>query len=678
MASTTRSHRSLFAILAILATVPMLLTSSVKADATTTATTTILKTFHSAGTSDNIGTAVDSQGNFYVSGYTGNDLLVTKYNAAGTQLWQRDFPSSWGAGVKDVAVDSAGNVYGAGWFCGATDFGGTVGTVVSNATCDGFAMKLDSTGSALWVRNWGNAALGGDGADGLGIDQNGNAYVAAYLTDVNTEGATGFDGIHWSRTNTNGWIDGYVVFKFNTSGQLQYATPGPGGFWVDGYGHPFAVSAIGKVLIGGETYGTANFGTFGSFTTPDAASDATWFELGRNGVIDQAKSYSGTNDQVIRGLSYDIAGTIYVQGLYTNTTVVSGTSLTSAGVDDAFVAKYDTTGTTMLWLTHWGGTSNDEEGGISVDNAGNIVVAGVHRGSFTVAGIGTFATSPIGNNDAISLGLDPDGTIVWIKPITGAGDDEFAWARPTAATGAAFIAGHIHSTTNFGDGLTYTFGGAADSGRPDGFLQKIAIAWTNTTPLTPQQVPQDDPQSAPAVGLNVPLVGSVSPKLLSSTAGGSITISGSRMSNVTSVLLGTSSLSFKITSDSALTVTMPAHAAGPVDLTIKTTTGVLPIASVVYYSDELGTHRATATFAYKSKAGLLTALARFTKVSFIDCSATYGPKTSAAKTSALAKAKAVCAAASMSAPAASVSSSVTFKKGASLKVGVSVTGRAKD
>ncbi len=678
MPGATRSHRSLFAILAILATVPMLLTSSLKADATSTATTTILKTTHSAGTSDNIGTAVDSQGNFYVSGYTGNDMLVTKFNSAGTQLWQKDFPSSYGAGVKDVAVDSAGNVYGTGWFCGATNFGGAVGTVVGNSSCDGFVMKMDSSGSPLWVRNWGDAARGGDGGDGMGIDQNGNVYVGAYLTDVNTEGTTGLDGIHWSRTNTNGWLDGYVVFKFNTAGQLKYSTPGPGGFWIDGYGHPFAVSAIGKVAIGGESYGTTSFGTLGTFTAVDSGSDATWFELDTTGAIDQAKSYGGVSDQTIRGISYDIAGNIYIQGNYTNTTVVSGTSLTSAGVDDSFVAKYDPTGATLAWLTHWGGTSNDSLGGISVDNAGNAVVSGSHRGSFTVAGLGTFATSPIGNNDAISMGLDSDGTIAWVKPITGAADDEFAWARPTAAAGAAFIAGHIHSTTNFGDGLTYTFGGAADSGHPDSFLQKIAVTWTNTTPLTPQQAPQETQQATPAVGLNVPMVGSVSPKLLSSTTGGAVTISGSRMSNVTSVLLGSSSLSFKITSDSALMVTMPAHAAGPVDLTIKTATGVLPIASAVYYSDELGTHRASVTFVYKSKAGLLAALARFTKVSFIDCDATYGSHTSAVKVAALAKAKAVCTVAGVSVPSALVTTSVTFHKGASLKVDVAVTGRAKN
>ena len=85
------------------------------------------------GTSDNEGTsgiAVDSAGNIYVAGGTsgvlpdqtnvGNgDAFIRKYNAAGNEVWTRQFGTSGGEGTSGVAVGPDGNVYVSGGTTGA-------------------------------------------------------------------------------------------------------------------------------------------------------------------------------------------------------------------------------------------------------------------------------------------------------------------------------------------------------------------------------------------------------------------------------------------------------------------------------------------------------------------------------------------------------------------------------
>ena len=79
----------------------------------------------SADNDDAIGVTVDGSGNIYVSGasygnFDGhrnagrNDMLLVKYNSAGTQQWARLFGSDAWDGANEVTVDASGNIYVAG------------------------------------------------------------------------------------------------------------------------------------------------------------------------------------------------------------------------------------------------------------------------------------------------------------------------------------------------------------------------------------------------------------------------------------------------------------------------------------------------------------------------------------------------------------------------------------
>jgi hypothetical protein len=143
------------------------------------------------------GTAVDSSGNCYVTGYTDSDLdggdsvgiydvFVIKYNSSGTRQWTSllgvDSKNTYG---YDIAVDSDGNCYVTGYTDSDLDGGDSVGTN------DVFVIKYNSSGTRQWTRLLGVAGAITEGK-GISIDSNGNSYVTGVTYgDLDGEDLTG-------------------------------------------------------------------------------------------------------------------------------------------------------------------------------------------------------------------------------------------------------------------------------------------------------------------------------------------------------------------------------------------------------------------------------------------------------------------------------------------------------
>ena len=127
--------------------------------------------------------AIDSSDNIYSFGDTtsegagGADFLVVKYNTSGGVEWQRILGGTSGEVGLGVAVDSLGNVYGAGWTLSEGE--GNPDIVIA---------KWNSSGTIQWQRILG--APGTDVANSIAIDSLDNLYVFGY---TNSTGAGGND-----------------------------------------------------------------------------------------------------------------------------------------------------------------------------------------------------------------------------------------------------------------------------------------------------------------------------------------------------------------------------------------------------------------------------------------------------------------------------------------------------
>jgi gliding motility-associated-like protein len=115
-----------------------------------------------------------------------------------------------------------------------------------------------------------------------------------------------------------------------------------------------------------------------------------------------------------RGLSIktDATGNSYITGYFYGTATFGSISITSAGAQDVFIAKYDNAGT-CLWAKSAGGAGADIGNGISVDNNGNVAVTGEFAGTATFGSASL--TSMNGTTDVFTTKLDQNGNFLWAK-----------------------------------------------------------------------------------------------------------------------------------------------------------------------------------------------------------------------------------------------------------------------
>src|SRR5262249_30986599 len=133
--------------------------------------------------------AVDGSSNILLLGFFNNtvnfgggnrvsagqrDVVLAKYNSAGTHQWSNRFGGTSDDLPYNLATDAAGNINTASTFYGTADFGG--GNLTSAGTSDIALARYNSAGVHQW-----SGALGGAGIEapgGLAADAAGNAVLA--------------------------------------------------------------------------------------------------------------------------------------------------------------------------------------------------------------------------------------------------------------------------------------------------------------------------------------------------------------------------------------------------------------------------------------------------------------------------------------------------------------------
>src|SRR5205085_764304 len=128
--------------------------------------------------------------------------------------WQCSF-SGWGLGL---ATDISNNTYLAGTFTGIGYFDTFSITVNSNDAENVYIAKIDPSGNWLWVKS-----AGGNDQEGLydlALDKNGNPYITGFMGS-----ATAIFGAY---TLTNGGQDDFFVAKYDSNGNVVWATNGGG------------------------------------------------------------------------------------------------------------------------------------------------------------------------------------------------------------------------------------------------------------------------------------------------------------------------------------------------------------------------------------------------------------------------------------------------------------------
>lgn len=140
----------------------------------------------------------------------------------------------------------------------------------------------------------------------------------------------------------------------------------------------------GNVLVTGYATAAVNFG--GGLLGALGGADAFVAKYAAaTGAHTWSRRLGGGGNDYGQGIAVDGAGNVFVSGTFESTSSFGAVSLTTAGASDAFVAKYDATGAPK-WARQLGGTSADVGEGIAVGASSAPVTTGYFYGTGGFAG----------------------------------------------------------------------------------------------------------------------------------------------------------------------------------------------------------------------------------------------------------------------------------------------------
>ena len=383
-----------------------------------------IRSFSSAGGSGGPIT-LTSYGTLTSAGFT--DVFIVKYNTSGIAQWANSIGSADNDQGYSIAFDTSGNVYVTGSYGANATIrsfvsgggGGAItltsfGTLTSaSSSGDAFIVKYNSSGVAQWATSI--ESIQPDIGFSIAVDNSSNVYVCVYFSEqpitiksystvtAGTIILTSYGTITPNVDKT----DNISVIKYSSSGIVQWATDietfsnsTNAAVAVDNLGNVYITalfnnSAIINNFTSGSGGGAITLTPYGTITT--VGDNSYIVKYNSSGIAQWATCIGSATTDSGRCIAVDNSGNVYLTGYFSSTvtiknfsnvgggsiTLTSYGTLAPAGSFDAFIVKYNTSGSAQ-WATTIGSTGQDFGLSIAVDNAGNVCVAGVFTGTATI------------------------------------------------------------------------------------------------------------------------------------------------------------------------------------------------------------------------------------------------------------------------------------------------------
>ncbi len=429
----------------------------------------------------------------------GTDIFVSKLNANGGLVWAHAIGAAGTDECYGIAFDDSTNVYITGSFSGTVDFDPGVGTsnLTSSGLCDIFVCKLDSSGSFAWARAMGGASAN-EGGWGIAVDGSGSVYISGDFG-----GTADFDPGAGTYNLTSAGTQDIFVSKLDSSGNFVWAkrmgaasNDMARGLVLDGSNNVYTVGWFWNTVDFDPGAGTQNL-------TAAGLNDTFVCKLDSSGGFVWAKAVGGVGNDGSEYVALDSGGNVYVTGDFGSTADFdpgAGTyNLTSAGGQDAFVLKLDSSGS-FVWAKRVGAANNDRCKAVTLDSSNNLYTVGGFWNTVDFdPGAGTYNLTAVGLNDAYVLKLDSSGGFVWAKAVGGGGNDGL-WGVALDSTGNVYASGDFGGTADFDPGAgTYNL---TSAGGQDVCVLKLL---DDTTPPAVQSLTRADssPTNASSVDFTV-------------------------------------------------------------------------------------------------------------------------------------------------------------------------------
>ncbi|HLG02603.1 MAG TPA: SBBP repeat-containing protein, partial [Bacteroidia bacterium] len=233
-----------------------------------------------------------------------------------------------------------------------------------------------------------------------------------------------------------------IILCFPCFAHGQFWMQHAGGATID-EGADIGIDAAGNSCITGYFTTTANFGALSIGSS--GLDDIYVASLNTSGIFNWAVKAGGSGSDRALSIKVDAAGNSYITGFFNGTATFGGNTVISSGVQDIFIAKYDNAGN-CVWVQRAGGSGSDIGNGITVDNAGNVIVTGEFAGSAAFGS--TTLNSLNGTTDVFTTKLDANGNFLWAKKGSG-------WLSDRGFDVDCDASGDIYITGQFSDTITF-------------------------------------------------------------------------------------------------------------------------------------------------------------------------------------------------------------------------------
>jgi hypothetical protein len=417
--------------------------------------------------------------NYLVSCNAEYSAFVVKYTPAGTYAMSGLVPeNNFYDYTPQAALDAGGNIFVFGNCDGDFSFG------TSQVSGPGsYIAKFDPAGNAQWAKNedYSSSKSSFSAADKLiqagsksydaFVKQSNNAADPLWTASIPTDG--GLADSWYSGDLDN---DGYSYVQGHLEGKgdfLGYPLEGNGIFLakISGDRHLRWITSFvtGSASQNADPSGVAHdnagnfyaWGTFSDSLTIDGHVLVNPLSSGSAGYIVKFNKecfyqWSGTFSATmgitgVGGITTDNAGNVLITGYYYDSLFIGSQTFKSNGGPDIFIAKYSPDGTLLLTKSI-GGNGSDYGRGISTDGQNNFYITG---GFSLTVNFGTTTLTAQGGYDAFVAKYDQGGNEQWAVK-AGGPSRERGHSIGTDSNGNTYISGAFYGNQMTFGSITIT------------------------------------------------------------------------------------------------------------------------------------------------------------------------------------------------------------------------------
>ena len=379
-------------------------------------------------------------GDTTVKGAGGVDFFVAKLDPKGHFLWARMGGGTLIDRGYSVAADAQGSCYVTGHYQSLdADFSGT--KVANRGGYDIFVAKYDRDGTLAWIQTAGGA--GYDFGHGIAVDGKGDVIVTGAVI-----GDSEFGDVKIPNE------PGSHIFcaKYHPDGKLVWVKVSTGR--TGGAGQAVVVDGKGAIYIGGNSYGSGQFGEKPLVASQGGSSLVT--KLSSEGEVLWIAQNPGEPGCLFHEIACDPEGRVWASGMFKGKMTAGGESFASTGEkdNDALLCHYDTDGK-LLWSRVGQGPGVDYGLAVATDGKGNSFLTGEFNDDFTLGGETLHSR---GSADVFVAKFDEQGALRWITQAGGDKSDN-AYAMACDPQGNLYLGGSFAGTAKFGETSMTSAGG---------------------------------------------------------------------------------------------------------------------------------------------------------------------------------------------------------------------------